>query len=81
MCRVDEDLSDMLVKPLPASADEGFLAQAIGTGPTVRFSAMPEMFESLLFAARREVVITTPYFVPNESLQSALCTTAYRAWI
>jgi cardiolipin synthase A/B len=78
MCRVEEDLSDMLVKPLPASAAEGFIAQAIGTGPTVRFSAMPEMFESLLFAAQREVIISTPYFVPNESLQSALCTTAYR---
>jgi cardiolipin synthase len=39
---------------------------------------MPEMFESLMFAARREVVITTPYYVPDESLQNALCTTAYR---
>ena len=50
----------------------------IGTGPTVRYSAMPEMFESLMFAARREIVITTPYYVPDESLQNALCTTAYR---
>ena len=24
------------------------------------------------------VVVTTPYYVPNDSLQSALCTTAYR---
>jgi cardiolipin synthase len=39
---------------------------------------MPEMFESLMFAARREITISTPYYVPNESLQSALCTTAYR---
>ena len=56
----------------------GVTAQVIGTGPTVRYSAMPEMFECLLFAARREVVVTTPYFVPDESLQNALCTTAYR---
>ena len=53
-------------------------AQVIGTGPTVRYSAMPEMFESLMFAARREIVVTTPYYVPDESLQNALCTTAYR---
>jgi cardiolipin synthase len=56
----------------------GVPAQVIGTGPTVRYSAMPEVFESLLFAARREIVITTPYYVPDESLQNALCTTAYR---
>jgi cardiolipin synthase A/B len=31
-----------------------------------------------MFAARREIVITTPYYVPDESLQNALCTTAYR---
>ncbi|MGO9943642.1 MAG: cardiolipin synthase [Rhodoblastus sp.] len=75
---VGEDLGDILRAPLPAPVSEGFPAQVIGTGPTVRFSAMPEMFESLLFTARREVIISTPYFVPNESLQSALCTTAYR---
>ena len=39
---------------------------------------MPEMFESLMFAAQREIVITTPYYVPDEALQNALCTTAYR---
>ena len=39
---------------------------------------MPELFESLMFAARREIVVTTPYYVPDESLQNALCTTAYR---
>jgi len=31
-----------------------------------------------LFVARHEVVITTPYYVPDEALQNALCTTAYR---
>ena len=56
----------------------GVPAQVIGTGPTVRYSAMPELFESLMFAARREIVVTTPYYVPDESLQNALCTTAYR---
>ncbi len=44
----------------------------------MRYSAMPEMFESLMYAARRELVVTTPYYVPDESLQNALCTTAYR---
>jgi cardiolipin synthase len=44
----------------------------------VLYSAMQEVFQSLLFAARHEIVITTPYYVPDDSLQSALCATAYR---
>jgi cardiolipin synthase len=50
----------------------------IGTGPTVRYSAMPEMFELLIYSARRELVITTPYYVPDESMQAGLCASARR---
>jgi len=77
MTYVDEDLSEMLTAPIVAS-QAGFAAQAFGTGPTVRHSAMPEMFESLMFAARGEIVITTPYYVPDESMQNALCAAARR---
>ncbi len=77
MCSVDEDLDHLLRRPVPLAGGT-VAAQVIGTGPTMRYSAMPEMFASLLFAARREIVITTPYYVPDESLQNALCTTAYR---
>jgi len=78
MTYVDENLEALLSGPLPLSTPGGLHAQVIGTGPTVRYSAMPEMFESLMFAARREVVVTTPYYVPDDALQTALCTTAYR---
>ncbi len=78
MTYVDEVLDDILSRPLPLPVRGGVPAQVVGTGPTVRYSAMPEMFESLMFAARREVVVTTPYYVPDASLQNALCTTAYR---
>jgi cardiolipin synthase len=36
------------------------------------------MFESLIFGARRELIISTPYYVPDESLQNALCSAAQR---
>jgi cardiolipin synthase A/B len=36
------------------------------------------LFESLIYAARRELIISTPYYVPDESLQNALCSSAYR---
>ena len=71
MAHVDEDLS-ALIAEVPESAPGGFVAQAVGTGPTVRAQAMPELFEVLIHAAREELVITTPYFVPSEALQSAL---------
>jgi cardiolipin synthase A/B len=77
MEQVDDDLSDYLRQPLPPG-EPGLTAQAIGTGPTVRNSAMPEMFETLMYAARRELFITTPYYVPDESMQAALCASARR---
>lgn len=82
MTYVPDDTIACLEQPLPPSdtpsGTGGVLAQVIGTGPTVRHSAMPEMFEGLMFAARRELIISTPYFVPNEALLNALCTTAWR---
>ncbi|TWT56718.1 Cardiolipin synthase [Thalassoglobus neptunius] len=77
MEQVDEDLSDILRAPLPES-QSGFEAQVIGTGPTVRHSAMPEVFESLMYSAERELVMTTPYYVPDEAMQTALCSSARR---
>ena len=77
MTCVEEDLNDLLREPI-AAPHSGFAAQVIGTGPTVRFSAMPEMFESLMHTARCELVISTPYYVPNESMQAALCAAAHR---
>jgi cardiolipin synthase len=77
MSHVDEDLAELLRQPV-AAPRPGFPAQVIGTGPTVRYSAMPELFESLMYTARRELLITTPYYVPDESMQNALCAAAYR---
>jgi len=77
MTDVDEDVRDLLNTPLRTQTD-GFPAQVIGTGPTVRNSAMPEMFESMMFAATREIVITSPYYVPTDSIQGGLCAAANR---
>ncbi|MBB6307457.1 cardiolipin synthase [Xanthobacter tagetidis] len=77
MSQVDEDLSPLFAEPLPGDAP-GFVAQAIGSGAGVRYSAMPETFVALMNAARRELVITTPYYVPDEPIQAALCGSARR---
>jgi cardiolipin synthase len=77
MANGGEILNEVLAVPSPA-AGEGFPAQVIATGPTGRASAMPEVFQSLIYAARHEVTISTPYYVPNESMQQALCAAAHR---
>ena len=77
MSHVNEDIRHLLQQPVTATPG-GFVAQAFGTGPTVRFSAMPEMFESIMHAARSELLISTPYFVPSEPMLEALCACAYR---
>jgi cardiolipin synthase len=72
-----EDIGGLLNQPF-APVGPGLIAQVVGTGPTVRYSAMPEMFETLMYEARRELLITTPYYVPDESMQAALCASARR---
>ncbi|WP_024278138.1 cardiolipin synthase [Xanthobacter sp. 126] len=77
MAQIQEDLAPLFAEPLPPP-QPGFIAQVIGSGAGVRYSAMPEMFVALMNAARRELVITTPYYVPDEPLQAALCSAARR---
>ncbi len=77
MAHTGEDLGALVAAPLE-SFGAGFTAQVVGTGAAVRYSAMPEMFASLMYAARRELVITTPYYVPDEALQAAICASARR---
>jgi len=56
----------------------GIAAQVIGTGPTLSYAAMTECFTELVHAARHELVISTPYFVPDEQLLFALLSAARR---
>jgi len=77
MGHVNEDLAGLLRHP-EREREPGFTAQVIGTGATTRYSAMPEMFVSLMNAATRELVITTPYYIPDEPIQAALCASAHR---
>jgi cardiolipin synthase A/B len=53
-------------------------AQVIGTGPTQPYAAMTACFAELVHSARTELVVTTPYFVPDEQLLFALTSAARR---
>lgn len=77
MAATDENITELLSTPVRAPK-AGFTAQIIGTGPTDRHLAMSQMFVALIATARKELIITTPYFVPNEPIQSALQAASYR---
>lgn len=51
--------------------------QVMPTGPTLQDDAIQILLMSI-YAARRELVITTPYFVPDESVLMALVSAARR---
>lgn len=59
--------------------ESGFPAQIFADGPTDRRGASPQLFATLLTLARKEVVISTPYFVPNSTVLNAICAAAIRA--
>lgn len=56
----------------------GFPAQIFADGPTDRRGATPQLISTLLTLARKEVVISTPYFVPNSTVRDAICAAAIR---
>lgn len=79
MTATGENLTDVLTGDrMPALAEPGFVAQVIGSSAAVRATAMPEMFIALIGNAQHELIITTPYYVPDEAIQLALCSAALR---
>ncbi|MFZ1387835.1 MAG: cardiolipin synthase [Thiolinea sp.] len=78
MMHVKEDLSALFKQAEPLPYDSTIWAQVIGTGPSARPSAISELFTLLTHNARRELFLTTPYYVPDESMHNALCTAASR---
>jgi len=50
----------------------GVVAQILPTGPDYPGAGLGDLIVSLVHGARERVIITTPYFVPDESLLQAL---------
>ncbi|MGV2981476.1 cardiolipin synthase [Camelimonas sp. ID_303_24] len=59
--------------PAPARFESGCVAQMYGTGPTTQGNVMSASFVGAIYAAHRELIVTTPYFVPDEAVLRALC--------
>ncbi len=48
------------------------IVQVLPSGPGERVEAIEQILLAAIYAARRELVLTTPYFVPDESMLAAL---------
>src|SRR3954454_4691198 len=69
---------DTLVHPEAAAPGVGTTAQVVPSGPGFVTENNLRMFTTLLYSAQRRISITSPYFVPDESLLYAVTTAAQR---
>ncbi|WP_457090816.1 cardiolipin synthase [Microvirga sp. P5_D2] len=66
---------NMLTEPARSGT---MIAQVLPSGPDYPEAGVERVIEALIYGARERVVITTPYFIPNESLLHALETAVLR---
>ncbi len=64
-------------QPEPSAA-KGSIVQAAPSGPYMRPEGIHQLLLTAIYAARRELIITTPYFIPDESMLTALLSAALR---
>lgn len=64
------------LKRVNAKGDD--LVQIVASGPDTDAYAIHKLLFAAITAARSRVLLTTPYFVPDEPIMSALVTTALR---
>jgi cardiolipin synthase len=54
------------------------VVQAMPSGPGYRGEAIRQLLLTMMYAARRELILTTPYFVPDDAIETALESAAHR---
>ena len=73
----DEALNELLSIE-PPIAEDGIAVQIMGTGPNSYNDALRQLTQAAFHTAREELILTTPYFVPDEATVIALRTAARR---
>lgn len=65
-------------RPSEPCPGETAAVQVVPSGPLLRNDAIQQILLMAIYAARRELVLTTPYFVVDDALLTALVTAARR---
>ncbi len=73
----DLDLDAILTIEPPAHPD-GVPAQVLATGPNYQVDAVSQLVQGLVQSAHHELVLTTPYFVPDQATLTNFTVTARR---
>lgn len=69
---------DHLVAFTPEEHAGGRIVQIVGTGVNFQNQALVRVIQSAVHMAREELILTTPYFVPDDGTLAALTTAAIR---
>ena len=72
-----ESLVDELLQPVETQ-ESGVVAQVVASGPNFRNHAATQLIQSCIHEADEELVLTTPYFVPDAATIVNLATAARR---
>lgn len=72
-----ENLESLLVEPPPVQ-ERGVPVQVMASGPNFDNDAVRSLLIATLQVSRREIVMTTPYFVPDPEMFGSLCVAARR---
>ena len=69
---------ETVLEVAPVGEGEGITAQVVPSGPGFTTENNLRMFTTLIYSAKRRISITSPYFVPDESMLYAITTAAQR---
>ena len=69
---------EALIAIEPEEHRDGEVVQVVGSGVNSQNQALVRVIQSAVHMAREELVLTTPYFVPDEGTLAALTTAAMR---
>ncbi len=69
-----EETSD--IRSIPARGTTP--VQVVPSGPAIRPEIIHQLLLTTIYGAQRRLLLTTPYFVPDESLMTALISAAHR---
>ncbi|WP_434524688.1 cardiolipin synthase [Photorhabdus asymbiotica] len=63
---------------MPFEQASGHTTQIIASGPGFPEELIQQSLMTAIFSARKQLILTTPYFVPSDDLMNAICTAALR---
>ena len=75
-----DELLESHIKPMSHVHDDAgdYDCQIVPSGPGFEQENNLKLFTSLMYAAQEKIIITSPYFVPDESMLTAITTAAQR---